>query len=495
MKPFFTTPISNWVIKIQYLKMLWLARENQLTYCMNLFLLVLEKKIDKSSGIAASGLIYFRFRFWSGEKLDFESINYLNKALLDALDKTIQFYKKTKAKYMYKRLLYKQIMERVEGPRIFMQVLVGPRQVGKTTLAHQIRENISVPSHYASSDGYSLRDEAWLEQQWENGRQVALKAPHQLGALLVLDEIQKIPYWSDIVKKLWEEDTVNNLNLKVMILGSSSLLIQTGLGESLAGRFELIPISHWSFKECREAFNYTLEEYMYFGGYPAAAVLIKNEERWSRYIVDSLIETSISRDIMLMTRVHKPALLRRVFELGCLCTGSVVSYQKMLGQLQDAGNAATLAHYLELLSEAGLVAGLQKFSLDPTHQKSSSPKLQVLNTALATAQESLSFKEAQQDQKCWNNLIKCAIGAHLLNSSFGTRIKIFYWREDNRSIDFILKIGKTIIAVDVNSAKKGKNIQGIEAFTKKYQPTKVLVVGEGGIPVEEFLLSPLEKWM
>lgn len=395
---------------------------------------------------------------------------------------------------MYKRPLYQKIMERLADSRTFMQVLAGPRQVGKTTLAHQIREHLSFPSHYASADGYSLRDALWIEQQWEMGRHLVKQSPDK-GALLILDEIQKIPYWSDTVKKLWDEDTANHLNLKVMILGSSSLLIQTGLGESLAGRFELIPISHWSFEECRKAFDWDFEQYVYFGGYPAAAILIKNQERWSRYIIDSLIETSISRDVMLMTRVHKPALLRRVFELGCLSTGSVVSYQKMLGQLQDAGNAATLAHYLELLSGAGLVAGLQKFSLDPSRQKASSPKLQVLNTALATAQSPLSFEETRQDHGCWKKLIECAIGAHLINSTFGTKAEIFYWKQDNRSVDFIIRKGKNLVVIDINSGQKGRNIQGISIFTEKYKPTNSLIIGEGGIPVEEFLLGQLEDWM
>lgn len=396
---------------------------------------------------------------------------------------------------MYKRKLYQKVIERVIGSRNFMQVLAGPRQVGKTTLAHQVRKNIPIPSHYASADGYSLRDAAWLEQQWEEGRQLAKESQNPLGALLFLDEIQKIPHWSDTVKKLWDEDTANLLNLKVLILGSSSLLIQTGLGESLAGRFELIPISHWSFEEFRDAFNGTLEEYIYFGGYPAAATLIKDEERWSRYIIDSLIETSISRDVMLMTRVHKPALLRRVFELGCLCTGSVVSYQKMLGQLQDAGNVATLAHYLELLSGAGLVTGLQKFSLDPTRQKASSPKFQVLNTALATAQSHLSFKSARQNKERWRKLIECTIGVHLINSIFGTKAEIFYWRESNREVDFIIRKDDKLTVIEVNHEQKGKNVRGLDVFIQKYRPDTTLFIGDGGIAVEEFLLSPLEIWV
>lgn len=396
---------------------------------------------------------------------------------------------------MYTRPLYQTIMERLSFPRAFMQVLAGPRQVGKTTLAHQIRKNLDYPTHYASSDGYSLRDEAWIAEQWEIGRQLSKQSSDSSGALLILDEIQKISLWSDVVKKLWDEDTANQLNLKVMILGSSSLLIQTGLGESLAGRFELIPISHWSYQECRDAFHWNLDEYIYFGGYPAAAILIQDEERWSQYIVDALIETSISRDVMLMTRIHKPALLRRVFELGCLCTGQVVSYQKMLGQLQDAGNAATLAHYLELLSGAGLVSGLQKFSLHPTRQRASSPKLQVLNTALSTAQSHLSFKATKANKGGWQKLVECAIGAHLLNTHFGTKTEVFYWKENNKCIDFILRKGDNLTLIEVNNNQKGKNVQGIDVFTQKYQPTKTVFIGENGISVEEFLLSPPETWV
>jgi len=396
---------------------------------------------------------------------------------------------------MYIRPLYQKVMERLSVSRTFMQVLAGPRQVGKTTLAHQIRDLLPYSSHYASADSSSLRDAAWIEQQWEKGRQLANLPSNNLGALLILDEIQKIPFWPETVKKLWDEDTASHINLKIMILGSSSLLIQSGLGESLSGRFEFIAISHWSFQECREAFDVNLEEYIYFGGYPAAAILIKDEERWARYIIDSLIETSISRDIMLMTCIHKPALLRRVFELGCLATGRVVSYQNMLGQLQDAGNAATLAHYLELLSGAGLLSGIQKLSLDPVRQKASSPKLQVLNTALATAPSHLFFESTKRNREQWQKLIECAIGAYLINSTFGTKTEIFYWKNSNKFVDFIIRKDKKLIVIDVNGTQKGKNIRGLDAFIQKHGPTKTLLVGEGGISVEEFLLTPLEEWM
>jgi predicted AAA+ superfamily ATPase len=249
---------------------------------------------------------------------------------------------------MYKRPIYKKILKRLEEPRRFIQVLAGPRQVGKTTLAHQVSEIFFPLLHYASADEPASRDTAWIEQQWEIGRLRAKRDVNSSGTLLILDEIQKIPHWSEVVKNLWDEDTASGIPLKVIILGSSTLLIQSGLTESLAGRFEQIPISHWYFEEARDAFGWSLEQYIYFGGYPGAALLIEDEERWSRYVVDSLIETSISRDIMLMTRIHKPALLRRLFGLGCHYSGQVLSYQKMLGQLQDVGNATTLAHYLDL---------------------------------------------------------------------------------------------------------------------------------------------------
>jgi len=364
--------------------------------------------------------------------------------------------KKNMGEKMYKRPLYEKVMKRIEGTRGFMQVLAGPRQVGKSTLAHQIRKNLSFPSHYASADGSSLHDSTWIEDQWGIARQSARNMNHPQGVVLILDEIQKIPHWSDMVK---------------------------------------ISIPHWSFQECRDAFDWTLEQYVYFGGYPGAAKLIEDEERWSNYIVDSIIETTISRDIMLMTRIHKPALLRRVFELGCHCTGDVLSYQKMIGQLQDAGNATTLANYLDLLSEAGLVAGLQKFSLDRLRQKVSSPKLQVFNSALTTAQSHLSFKSMQQGREAWRNLIEATIGGHLINSALGTKIEIFYWKEGNYVVDFVIRKGETIITLMVNPSKKGIGVRAVEVFSEIYRPQQNLIVGEQGIPVDQFLLTPLVTWI
>lgn len=389
---------------------------------------------------------------------------------------------------MYKRPIYTRLIQRAEEPRRFIQVLAGPRQVGKTTLAHQMQQALSSPAHYASADELTLRDLSWIEQQWEIGRLYLKQKPHPLGALLILDEVQKIPNWSDSVKRLWDQDTRDRINLKVMILGSSTLLVQKGLSESLAGRFEVIPIGHWSFKECQEAFDWDLDRYVYFGGYPGAFQLTHDEGRWSQYVVNSLIETSISRDILLMARIHKPALLRRVLELGCYYSGQVFSYQKMLGQLHDAGNATTLAHYLDLLSKAGLITGLPKFSFEPLRQKASSPKFQVLNNALITAQGSLSFEETQHDRERWGRLIKSAIGAHLVNATLGGKMEVGYWQEGNKEVDFVLKEGETILAIDVKSSKQRTSLPGMDAFSRRFQMSKKLLVGGQGLPLKDFLL-------
>lgn len=298
--------------------------------------------------------------------------------------------------------LYSQLLSRIDEPRRFIQVLAGPRQVGKTTLARQVMEAAGLPAHYASADEPTLRDQAWLEQQWDLARIKARNHPE--GALLVIDEIQKAARWPEVVKLLWDTDTHDATPLKVVLLGSSPLLIQSDLTESLAGRFETIPVPHWSFVEMQEAFGWDLEKFLLFGAYPGAAPLANDPDRWRQYINDSLIETTLSRDILLLTRVDKPALLRRMFQLACAYSGQILAYQKMLGQLVDAGNTVTLAHYLQLLEGAGMVAGLQKFSGNQIRQRASSPKLQVLNTALMTAQSGRSPDAIRTDGDAWGRL-------------------------------------------------------------------------------------------
>ncbi|HUC85295.1 MAG TPA: DUF4143 domain-containing protein, partial [Candidatus Acidoferrales bacterium] len=283
--------------------------------------------------------------------------------------------------------------------------------------------------------------------------------------------------------------------LKVVLLDSAPLVIQRGLTESLAGRFEIIPVPHWSFAEMREAFGWNLEEYIFYGAYPGSAELVAESERWRRYIMDSLIETTISRDILLLARVDKPALLRRLFHLGCCYSGQILSYQKMLGQLTDAGNTVTLAHYLELLQGAGMVAGLSKYAHGLVRQRGSSPKLQVLNTALMTAQDNRTLAEARQNGDYWGRLVESCVGAHLFNTSYGTHIELTYWRERNQEVDFILQQGKTIVAIEVKSGRRREPLPGMEAFANRFKPKRKLLVGGQGIALEEFLTKPASYWL
>jgi predicted AAA+ superfamily ATPase len=314
--------------------------------------------------------------------------------------------------------------------------------------------------------------------------------------VLALDEVQKVTGWSETVKRLWDEDTRARRTLRIVLLGSSRLLMQQGLTESLAGRFEVLHLPHWSYSEMREAFGFTLEQYLYFGGYPGAAAFGDDPPRWRRYLLDSLIETTttIARDVLLMTRVDKPALLRRLFELGCRYSGQILSYTKMLGQLQDAGNTTTLAHYLNLLEGAGTVRGLPKYSGKPVRQRGTSPKLQVLNTALMTAQSGLSPDEAWSDREFRGRLIESAVGAHLANASAGGSCELFYWRGRNQEVDFVLRSGRALVAIEVKSGRAPTALSGLSAFRSAFKATRTLLIGRDGTPLDEFLLSPVERW-
>lgn len=395
---------------------------------------------------------------------------------------------------MYSRSQGEVLARRLGERRRFIQVVAGPRQVGKTTLVRQVAEASGLVYRYASADEPTLRGGEWIAQQWDAARIEARDAKRR-GALLVLDEIQKIHDWSEAVKRLWDADTADAVPLKVVLLGSAPLLIQRGLTESLAGRFEVLHLPHWSYAEMRAAFGWKLDHFLFYGGYPGAAPLTKEPARWARYIKDALIETTISRDVLLLTRVDKPALLRRLFELGCAYSGQVLSYQKMLGQLQDAGNTTTLAHYLELLAGAGMVAGLQKFAGGEARQRGSSPKLQVLNTALMGAQSGLTLKEARADGAFWGRVVESAVGAHLANAAAADVCELFYWRDRNREVDFVVRVGRTVTAIEVKSGRAREALPGMEAFATAFKPTRKLLVGGDGIALEEFLSRPVAHWV
>jgi predicted AAA+ superfamily ATPase len=379
---------------------------------------------------------------------------------------------------------------RLEEPRRFLQVVAGPRQVGKSTLVQQVVERLDIPVRSASADEPTLQDPSWIAQQWDAARLEMRPS----GGVLVLDEIQKIPGWSSTVKRLWDEDSRARRRLAVVVLGSAPLLMARGLTESLAGRFEMLHLPHWSFSEMRAAFGWSIDQYVFYGGYPGAAPLVADPARWARYVADSLIETSISRDVLLLTRVDKPALLRRLFELACRYSGQVLSYTKMLGQLQDAGNTTTLAHYLDLLAGAGMVRGLPKFAGDLARSRGSSPKLQVMNTALMTAQSGLTLAEARSDREFWGRLAESAVGAHLANAEAAGDGTVAYWRDRNHEVDFVMTAGRRITAVEVKSGRAPVAHAGLASFAAAFKVHRQLLVGGDGIALEEFLARPVSHW-
>ena len=389
----------------------------------------------------------------------------------------------------YARLLAARLAE----PRRFVQVVAGPRQVGKSTLVQQVVEASKLPHRIASADEPTLRGPEWIAQQWNAGRLLATDS--RRGGILVLDEIQKIPGWSEAVKRLWDEDSRRRATLKVVLLGSAPLLVARGLSESLAGRFELLHLPHWSLAEMHAAFGWSVDAFIFYGGYPGAAPLVDEPARWARYVLDALVETSISRDVLLLTRVDKPALLRRLFELACRYSGQVLSYTKMLGQLQDAGNTTTLAHYLDLLAAAGMVTGLPKYTGDAARSRGSSPKLQVLNTALMTAGSGLSLAEARGDGEVWGRLVESGIGAYLANAAAAGDCTLYYWRERSEEVDFVVRAGRQLVAIEVKSGRTPQAHSGMAAFSAAFKPQRTLLVGGGGIAVEEFLARPVTHWL
>lgn len=379
---------------------------------------------------------------------------------------------------------------RLRAPRQFLQILAGPRQAGKTTLARQAMADYPGPAHYASADLPAAPEIEWILRQWQIARAMCGTG----NGLLVLDEVQKVPRWSEAVKMLWDEDTQGGRALHVVLLGSSQFLMQQGLAESLAGRFELIRVPHWSFAEMRAAFGWDVDRYIYFGGYPGAAALVADEFRWKSHVLDAIIEPTLSRDVLQVARIDKPALLRRLFVLGCAYSGQVLSYQKMIGQLQDAGNTTTLAHYLGLLGGAWMLAGIDKFAGDLARSRGSSPKLLALNTALMSAQLHQDFASARRDGELWGRLVESAVGAHLLNAAApGTTHT--YWRERNREVDFVVRHGNRVLPIEVKSGRNKGALAGLTEFGRQFPSLPGLVVGSGGVSLEVFLSTPPQAWL
>lgn len=388
---------------------------------------------------------------------------------------------------MFERPYLQILKKRLNEPRGFIQVVVGPRQVGKTTMISQLVKQLPFETLFVTADDVPAADRTWIKNSWSEARRKLFNSEKK-EFLLVIDEIQKIDHWSETVKKEWDTDTFEGRNLKVVILGSSRLLIQKGLTESLAGRFESIYLTHWNYAEMKEAFGWSVNQYIWFGGYPGSVRLLEDESRWKAYIRDSLIETSLSKDVLMLTRVDKPALLRRLFEIGCIYSSQIVALHKIQGELQEKGNLTTLSNYLNLLREAGLITGIEKYAGDILRKRSSRPKFQVFNNALMSAQTDVHYPQILSDHKEWGRMVESAVGVHLLNASLDKKFNLYYWNENNHEVDFVIEKNGKLIGIEVKSGKDSQN-QGMALFEKAYNPHHIFIVGTDGIPFEEFLAS------
>lgn len=376
------------------------------------------------------------------------------------------------------------LIMRLQEPRRTIQVVAGPRQVGKTTLVKQVLQQLSTPSRFFNADGVEPDDKDWIAARWEEVRALMHFNQYQ-EMVLVVDEVHKINNWSEQVKREWDADTFNDVNIKVVLLGSSRLLLKKGLTESLAGRFEMLSMTHWSFQEMQEAFGWDINQYVYFGGYPGSAPYVNNEARWRKYMRESIIAPAIEKDVLQTTYIYKPALMHQLFHLGCAYSGELLSYNKMLGLLQDAGNATTLVNYMEVLGESKLLTGLPKYVKDASRKYRTIPKLQVYNNALLTAlTEGVSYEKVFTDPQLWGRWVESAVGCYLLDKADELDCDLFYWREDNEEVDFVLRRADKLLAIEVKSGKRQSN-SGLSTFRQMYNPQHSLVVGGQALPLED----------
>jgi len=383
---------------------------------------------------------------------------------------------------MYARNIVAQIVERLNESRRFIQIVSGPRQTGKTTAVTQALERVKMPQHFVSADDPGSASGEWLRNEWELARIHA----KENEAVFIIDEVQKVKNWSAIVKMLWDEDSRLHIPLKVVLTGSSTLLIQKGLSESLMGRFEVLHCPHWSYSECKDAFDFSLDDFLLFGGYPGAAPLIKDEARWARYIGTSIVEPTISQDILLMEEVRKPALLRSLFILGSAYSAQELSYTKILGQLTDAGNTVTLAHYLDLLSKACMLTGLQNYSGNKIRIRKSSPRFMVFDTSLMTYVEGADRQNLLNNTVRKGHLVESAVGANLLARGKAEDFEVFWWRERDKEVDFIIQKGSKLTAIEVKSGRVRNTGGGLD-FKHLYPDALSLVVGSANLSLEDFL--------
>lgn len=394
---------------------------------------------------------------------------------------------------MYQRQHLNILTSRMAEPRRRMQIVMGPRQVGKSTLVGQFTEATSVPFDFFAADSVNRFDTSWIPNKWQQAR-MRMDIHSEQEHILVIDEVQKIKGWSEQVKKEWDEDSRNHRNLKVILLGSSRLLLQKELEESLEGRFETIKMGYWDWQEMHEAFGFSMDEYVYFGGFPGLAPDIQDEGRWRNLMEDSIISPILTRDILEIEEIRNPALLRQVFELACIESAKELSLTKMQGTM-NCGTVPTIKNYLDILNKSMIVQPLQNYSPSRVKEKQSVPKMQVFNNAFRNRFGTFSFDEARVDPAEWGRLVESAVGAHLANRAMTDDYELFYWRNERRQeCDYVLRKGQALVAIEVKSGSVDKTV-GFEKFKEQFADivTAAFIVGPHALPLEDFFIMDLKS--
>lgn len=387
---------------------------------------------------------------------------------------------------MYKRKQLSVLESRMAESRRTIHVVMGPRQVGKSTMIDQFVEHTSVPYSLFSADGVGKTNTDWISEKWYEVR-TKMMLYGENEHILIIDEIQKIAGWSETVKKEWDQDTRDKRNLKVILLGSSRLLIQKGLEESLEGRYETLKMGYWEWEEMREAFGFTMEQFIYFGGFPGLAPYINDEDRWRKMMEDSIISPILNRDILDIEEIRNPSLLRQVFEIGSMYSAQEISLNKMQGVV-NSGTVPTISSYLRILDETMLVKPLYKYDNSTIKTRNSVPKMQAYNNAFRNSYCQHTFEEAVMNKVEWGRQVESAVGAYLAGRSVIDGFQLLFWRDEKKNeCDYVLKKGESLIAIEVKSGH-ADNIEGYLAFKNRFGRNIVnsFIVGPEGLPLEDF---------
>ena len=417
----------------------------------------------------------------------------------------------------YVRPIKQDILKYLDGKPKHMLMLWGPRQSGKSTLIQQTLRHYPGPYQYINVDDFepehiidfpelmqkpkSSRLSLWMREHWQKARSCAQASSQPF--VLVIDEVQMIPNWAQRVKGMYDRDRWDGHQVHVVLLGSSPRNLQKGISESLLGRFYPMDIPHWSYSEMKEAFGFSVDDYIFYGGYPGAASYAGPDQylEWKNYVQTAVIDGNLERDIFELIEIHYPDVMDQVFKIGAHASSQLMDIKKVIEKFtyetQQQLKKEDFPHilvmrYLTILSKVSMLTSITKYARDPFKRRRT-PKFQVLNTGLMSATHTLTFEEAKQSPAYWGRLAESAVGAHLLNTLHPSA-SLHYWRYNGDEVDFVVDRTITLTAIEVKTAKKNKPLKGLQTFCQKFPVTRSLVVGTGGISFEEFLSKPATWW-